>query len=173
MQIDTQAWQALANKLRTTATTPPTPVYTAMYTLTRGAPIVASYAQCQLGDSSTSWLNWVITEDSILIHTELEFAAADYDSYAEDRLLQVDPHGGVVPDIHQGWARRLDTITSLHIDTAGRLIGFRLGQYLIGDLRLAFADGTSMTLPSQVQLQVDDRPRFDQFITVLRDRVRL
>lgn len=173
MRIDTESWQALHNKLGTTETSPPTPVYLAVYTLTRGASIVASYARQELQESTTRWRNWVITETSHLVYTELEFAAEQYDSYAEDNLRQVSPNGGIEPDVRQGWVRRLDTVTSLQIDAVGRLTGFRSNWYPVGDIRLTFADGTHTIVPGQMEVSQQERDWSDLFTNTLRERARL
>lgn len=173
MRIDEASWQALHNRLGASDASPPAPVYIAVYALTRGAAVSASYADRVLSESSTIWRNWVITEGSHLVHTELEFAAENYDSYEEDNLRQGNPNGGIQPEVHQAWVRRLDSVTSLHIGAVGRLTGFRLNQYPVGDISLTFTDGTGATLPGQIRLSQQDWEWSDQFINDLRDRAHL
>lgn len=174
MQIDTDAWQALHNQLGSSETSPPTPVYVAVYSLTRGAPIAASYAQQEARETSTRWHNWVITETSLLVHTELEFAEEHYDSYAEDNLREFNPDSTLEAEVRQAWVRRLDTVTSLDIDAVGRLTGRTTAWwYPIGNIKLTFEDGTNTTLPGQTRVPHQDREWSDRFINTLRDRVQL
>jgi len=90
MQIDTASWEKLNNRLSATDTHPtsypPIAVYLLVHTLTAGADIEASYVQTESrkDSSSTVWRNWVIT-DSLFVHTDVKFAAADYDQVAEAR----------------------------------------------------------------------------------------
>ncbi|PQP43694.1 hypothetical protein [Mycolicibacterium austroafricanum] len=173
MQIDTDSWQKMHNKLGASGATPPTPVYIAVYALTRGAGIDASYALQELRESSTVWRNWVLTDGGLLAHTELEFAAENYDSYAEDGLRRGNPSGSIEAIVRQGWVRRLDTVTSLQIDAVGRLMGFRLSWLPVGDIKLTFADGAEAILPGQMRLSQQDWEWSDRFINTLRDRVQL
>lgn len=173
MQIDIDSWQALHNKLGTGEASPPTPVYTAVYSLTRGAAVDVSYAQYDSDDSTTIWRNWVLTENGHLVHTELEFAAENYDSYAEDDLRRIDLNKGLEPVVRQAWVRRLETVTSLHIDAVGRMTGFRGKWYPVGDIKLTFADGAHANLPGQMRISQHDREWSDMFINAVRDRVQL
>jgi len=153
MQIDTASWEKLNNRLSATDTHPPTyppiAVYLLVHTLTAGADIEASYVQTESrkDSSSTVWRNWVIT-DSLFVHTDVKFAAADYDQAAEDQAGAGNPRDNYVePTVRQAWVRPLDSVTSLHIGTVGHLSGprqlavSRSGWYPIDGLVLDFADG--------------------------------
>ena len=109
MEIRTESWQELHNKLGTSDASPPTPVYVAVYALTRGAGIEVSYARRELRDASTIWRNWVLTDDGHLVHSELEFAAENYDSYAEDSLRNMGNQDSTIdPVVHKGLATGYD-----------------------------------------------------------------
>ena len=174
MEIRTESWQELHNKLGTSDASPPTPVYVTVYALTRGAGIEVSYARRELRDASTIWRNWVLTDNGHLVHCELEFAAENYDSYAEDSLRNMGNQDSTIdPVVHKAWVRRLEDVTSLHIAAVGRLTGFQKNWFPVGDIRLTFADGTDTNLPGQTQVSPNDREWFDRFLNALRGRVKL
>ena len=167
MQIDTASWEKLNNRLSATDTHPPSnppiAVYLLVHTLTAGADIEASY--------------WVIT-DSLFVHTDVKFAAADYDQAAEDQAGAGNPRDNYVePTVRQAWVRPLDSVTSLHIGTVGQLSGprqlalSRSAWYPIDGLVLDFADGSKVSLPGQAGVLINDRERSDQFLNAVRSRL--
>ena len=183
MQIDTASWEKLNNRLSATDTHPPTyppiAVYLLVHTLTAGADIEASYVQTESrkDSSSTVWRNWVIT-DSLFVHTDVKFAAADYDQAAEDQASAANPRDNYVePTVRQAWVRPLDSVTSLHIGTVGQLSGprqlslSRSVWYPIDGLVLDFADGSKVSLPGQAGVLINDRERSDQFLNAVRSRL--
>jgi len=183
MQIDTASWEKLNNRLSATDTHPPTyppiAVYLLVHTLTAGADIEASYVQTESrkDSSSTVWRNWVIT-DSLFVHTDVKFAAADYDQAAEDQAGAGNPRDNYVePTVRQAWVRPLDSVTSLHIGTVGQLSGprqlalSRSAWYPIDGLVLDFADGSKVSLPGQAGVLINDRERSDQFLNAVRSRL--
>ena len=116
--------------------------------------------------------------DSLFVHTDVKFAAADYDQAAEDQAGAGNPRDNYVePTVRQAWVRPLDSVTSLHIGTVGQLSGprqlalSRSVWYPIDGLVLDFADGSKVSLPGQAGVLINDRERSDQFLNAVRSRL--
>jgi hypothetical protein len=149
MRISQASWEKLGEWLSIGQfTLPPKAVYLLVHTLLADAEVEASYGENQSNDSSTTWRNWLLTR-SVLIHTDVEYAAPGYDHAAEAQASPGNPSRNYLePTVHQAWARPLDSVTSLQIGSVGQISGLRADRYPVGAARLTFADGSAIALPS-------------------------
>jgi hypothetical protein len=172
VKANVEAWGKLTSQLATTDASPPIAVHLLALALLNGAEAVDGYAEYEPLDASTIWRNWLITE-SLIVYTDVEFPATNYEQTADDRARQTNP-SGIEPTVREASIRPICDVKSLRIGSVGgELTGFRRDWYPIGDLVLTFSDGTAIPLPGQMAVPNYGRDRSDAFLAAVRQRIGL
>jgi hypothetical protein len=169
MRIDNDSWLRLQNQLATSVGNPPTAVFLAIHALLGSARIVEGYAETDFGEASTVWRNWVVTDSHLIAHTNVDFAQDNYDSSTEEESYRRNPEHQVVTTVHDAWVRPLKSATSLRFGDVGRLRKvWNTDWFPIGQIILTFADGASIAVPGQENVDRHDRDKSDRFVAALR-----